>query len=271
MEQNHFLAYRTFWEENLQKLEEISAHIEKHILSLEKKHLTKKEEYYEIEKAIDLLLSIYSSYNCLKGREYLLKLKSCLAQFRHHAESEKTRFNTIYYLMAKARELQAESFKDFPKITHEHNEAKKNEIKNIIIPASSLTYRWITFRKNRQWFITPYNTYTIIEKQNCHLFTNKNGNSYLVYNNSHIKLLVQNISPNYDDNAANFYIIVYKADSSYCFAVTEIGKRIAASKDIITPKLKEYRSVKLKYIKMFGKNHLYMDENALDYFSPYAE
>ncbi|MCX7680063.1 MAG: hypothetical protein N2316_12730 [Spirochaetes bacterium] len=266
--ENALLEYRSFWEVNLQKVEEIFALVEKHIILLEKKQKAEKENYQEIEKTLDLLLSIYSSYNCLKGREYLLKLKSCLKDYFDTAENQKTRFNVLSYLVLKARELYGESLKDFPVITHEYPNVRKHETLPLAINQNSLTHRWITFRQSRWWFIAPYEDCNVIEKSRGCVLTNENGWQNLLVNNNRFKILFFNLLDHNKANTFNYYIIVHYNHSSHCFAVTEIGKRIMASRDIITENLKKYHSAKINYIRLFGKNHIYFDKNTIDYFSP---
>ena len=56
-------------------MEEISSLIEKTLIRLEKKYIDFEESYEDLSGSIDLLLSIYSNYNSIRGAEYLLKLK----------------------------------------------------------------------------------------------------------------------------------------------------------------------------------------------------
>ncbi len=251
------LAYRSYWEENLQKVEEIASHLEKNLLALEKKQKTELEQYRELERMLDFLLSIYSSYNCFRGREYLLKLKACLSGYSDQTLNKSVRFDVLHFLLAKVREHVSDSFDYFPRLRHEYR--KELPQKKIGAKMSSLPLRWITFRASARWFIAAYDEMHSIPGAEATMREEPPGKTYLIFGGKTIPLVNYAVGDSRHAKPVRCYLIITKSDNTICYAASEIGKRISASRDVITPNLKDYSLVRKKYIRLFGRNHIFID------------
>ncbi len=255
--EKELLAYRSFWEENLQKVEEIASHLEKNLLALEKKHKTEQEQYRQLEKQLDYLLSVYSSYNCFKGREYLLKLKAYLSSYANQTENASARFDVLHFLLAKVKEQTATGFEEFPRVKHEYrDESPQKEIEAKTLP---LPFCWITFRASAQWYIAAYDELHIIDRDVAKTGETSEGNEYVIFKEMTIKIQNTPTRRAASTEPVQCYLIITKDGNTSCFSASVIGKRIRASKNVISPRLKEYSLVQKKHIRLFGKNHIYID------------
>lgn len=254
--ENDLLAYRSFWEENLQKVEEIASHLEKNLLALEKKHKTEQEQFRELERLLDFMLSIYSSYNCFKGREYLLRLKASLSGYSDQTQDTSARFDVLHFLLTKAKEHTAAGFDEFPCLKHEFRDElpqKKIEAK------APLPFRWITFRTSAQWFIASYDKLHLISAAEAETREEAPGKETIAHDGKTIPIGNKPARHSKISEPVRLYLIIAIGDTAFCYAASEIGKRISASKDVIAPRLKEYSLVRKKYIRLFGKNHIFID------------
>ncbi len=255
---NEIPIYRAFWEENLQKMEEISSRIERTLIRLEKKYLHFQESYDELTGSIDLLLSIYSSYNNLGGVEYLLRLKACITEYRRRYSHEGVRFNVLYHLHAKVKEMRNGGFAAFPRVRHRMVEKASLPSPE---PGFIATYRWITFGQNRARFVTPYDTVDILRADGAEVYFKDDAGQYcLAVKGVHHP--VRELIPRQKTGAkekTEWYILVRRGETASCYAAAERGRRILARKDIIGMQLKRYGQSERSYVRLFGRNHIYLD------------
>lgn len=251
--------YRNFWQNNLQKIEEITQLIEKSLSKLEKKYADFQSIYDEISNRIDMLSSIYSHYNSLLGLEYLLKLKAVMRDYRKRYTHEGINFNLIYYIHTKIIELRNKSFEEFPKLKHKQGHSSpKHRARDI---AEALPYKWITFQRNGSHFITPFDEVTIIDFKEVHeIYTDE---CYQM----HIK--VDTVESDVTDLLAislkekekpNHFIFVQRNNRVTCFAAWKTEKRILAKVDLLSPRIKplEKNTGFRGSLRLFGVNHLYI-------------
>ena len=250
------LNYRAFWETNLQKMEEISSRIEKTLIRLEKKYVDFEESYEELTGSIDLLLSIYGSYNSIQGAEYLLKLKACLREYVTRHTHEGIRFNVLYYLHAKVRELRSGSFSRFPRLGHDLPATAPLPAAR---PGFEPTHRWITFRRHGAWFIMPYGEVLIIPLEKAAIIESPGGQPCISHEGADIRI-IDAIIPAPGDSVERpvYYIIRIDEDGTVCYAASSTGRRILAGRDIMRGKLRSYPQSNARYIRLFGRNHIFI-------------
>lgn len=251
--------YRNFWQNNLQKIEEITELIEKSLSKLEKKYADFESIYDEISDRIDILSSIYSHYNSLLGREYLLKLRAVMRDYRKRYTHEGINFNLIYYIYTKIIELRNKSFKEFPKLKHQQSHSSPRH--RSMDTAEVFPYKWITFQKNGTYFITPFDEVTTIDiDQVQEIYTDEGGRM-------HIKVdavesaVIDPLSMSFKGKEKpNHFLIVQRNNRVNCFAAWRIGKRILARVDLLSPRLKsiEKNTGFRGSLRLFGENHLYI-------------
>ncbi len=247
------LQYREFWEGNLQKMEEISTRIEKTLLRLEKKYVDFEESYDELTGTIDLLLSIYGSYNNLQGAEYLLKLKACLVEYRRRHTHEGIRFNVLYYLHAKVKELRGGSLDGFPRLKHSLPEKTKPPVEpGGFVP----THRWITFARHGAWFILPYNGVELVTREQAMLVDEVPGGRQYLARGDVTYPVIDSILPRESDRGEPPACYIITGGS--CYAASSPGRRILARRDVIRGRLRGYAMSGGKYIRLFGKNHVWL-------------
>ena len=252
--------YQLFWQHNLQKLEEINIRIEKTLLALEKKYIDFNTVYNQLHSEIDVLMSIYSSFNNLLGLEYLLKLKSLLNDYRKRYTHESIRFNVLFFLHSKIKELRDESFSRFPELTHT-NKAFSSEREAHAITIE-LPFKWITFMRNESWFITSFDEISLIKFEDVYDTIQEHGGDCSIEVSGKRMNIIDLMSKFRKDNQerTNYYVLVKKGQITRCYAAYSIGKRLYAKHDIIEKKLIKYRTLPAHsgHMRIFGKNHIYI-------------
>jgi hypothetical protein len=252
--------YQLFWQHNLQKLEEINNRIEKTLLALEKKYIDFNTVYNQLHSEIDVLMAIYSSFNNLLGLEYLLKLKSLLNDYRKRYTHESIRFNVLFFLHSKIKELRDESFSRFPELTHA-NKASSSEKKPQRIPIE-LPFKWITFMRNESWFITPFDEISLLKVEDVYdTLREHDGNCNIEVSGKRMNVIdLMSKFRRENPERTNYFVLVKKGEITLCYAAYRIGKRLLSKHNIIANKLIKYRTLPAHsgHIRIFGKNHIYL-------------
>lgn len=252
--------YQLFWQNNLQKLEEINNRIEKILITLEKKYIGFDDIYRQLNDEIDVLLSIYSSFNNLLGIEYLLKLKSLLNDYRERYTHDSIRFNVLFFLHSKIKELRDESFSKFPELAHRSEIIHKD--KKPIITNIELPYKWVTFQRNKSWFITYYDNITVLKMEDifCSIYE-EGGVSYFSISEKKIKIIdLMGTFLKEQFERPNYYLLITKKNINICYAAYSMGKRLFAKSDIISKRLIKYNTLPnhAGHLRIFGNNHIYL-------------
>ena len=250
--------YRNFWQNNLQKIEEITELIEKSLSKLEEKYADFESIYDEVSDRIDILSSIYSHYDSLLGREYLLKLRAVMRDYRKRYTHEGINFNLIYYIYTKIIELRNKSFEEFPKLKHQQRHPFQGQRS---IDTEAMPYRWITFQRNGTHFIAPFDEVTTIDiDQVQDIYTDEGGGMHIKVDGVESAVIDPLAISFKRKEKPNHFLIVQRNNRIYCFAAWKIEKRIFARVDLLSPRLKsiEKNTGFRGSLRLFGENHLYV-------------
>jgi hypothetical protein len=264
-----YISYNDFWQNSLQRIEGITKNLEQNFYKLEKKYYDFDKFYDEISTEIDVLTSIYSSHNNLKGREYILKLKAVLAHYKKKYFCNEIEFKVIHFLNSKINKLRELSIEKFPKMEHSYsvckdisdddkvdqNVQKYNKLKN------SAKYKWITFQKNGSWFITQCDMFQIIRQEESQIIDSNKPLLNINYDDTVLPVIdIFSKFPGNKKERIKLFIIINFKNKLKCFAVNKPGKIIMANNDFITPHLKAFQKSKISSgrFRIFGKNHIYL-------------
>ena len=249
-----------FWQENLQRLEEISNDLELTLSRLEDEYLRFYPLFEDFEKNATALSTIQSSFNNMEGRGYILKLNAVIAAYRKIYVTEGIDFSALRFLLAKINELRNKSFELFPWLYHYTETEEENEPAIKAEPEKS-PFKWVSFFANNSWFIAPFRSLEICDR--CDNY--KMGESELFtasfdgreYEGRYIfsKFANQTKTPEY------FLII----DKRRVFGADKNGRRIYAYNDFIKKQIRPFdgeinNTFFAGRIRLFGLNHLYINE-----------
>ena len=258
-EKTTYRDYTELWNFNLGKIERIQRHIESSINDLEMKYVEFEPVYDDIMEQIDILSSIYSSYNSIEGAESVLRLKSVLESFRKKYTREGLDFNLVQHLIVKINEARNRSFSDFPKLDHDDRPATIPAGEAPCLDYSIKRHRWITFERNRSWFITPFTSIEIRTDPELPIESYEDPD-YLIVSSGGTALKIRDIfgRRGRPDRPIR-YVLLDGANRN--FAATAIGKQIYAERDIVTPFLRPFKTVESNRlspgrIRLFGRNHI---------------
>jgi hypothetical protein len=249
-----------FWQNGLQAIEEISSSLETSLARLEKKYSDFETLYDQAMDGIDALAGIYAGVNTIQGREYVLRLKALMRDYRRRYTLEGINFNAIHFLHSRIRELRDQSFNDFPNLTHtpaETVESVRPERRSIVV-----RYRWVTFERNGSWFILPYDTLNILELRKANLVGGGRKNRFSLRLDGVVLEVLDLLSSSMAEKTRPSHIMVVGlGGEKFCYAATVPGKRILSRSDFIIEGLRGVRDTGLSrgHIRLFGRKHLYID------------
>ncbi|RPI92190.1 MAG: hypothetical protein EHM32_09470, partial [Spirochaetales bacterium] len=173
--------HREFWQNGLQVIEEISASLESSIALLEKKYSDFDSLYDEAMDRIESLASIYAGVNTLHGREYVLRLKALMREYRKRYSLEGINFNALYYLHSRIKELRDTSFSEFPRMDHSPDES--NTRAAVTGHTLTIKHQWVTFERNGSYFIMPYRKLEILEYRKADFWDDPGKNGFSLNRN----------------------------------------------------------------------------------------
>jgi len=257
-DERELLQYREFWEENLQKIQEISKILEKQLYRLEEKHTGFEDAYESLISKINLLLSIYSHYDSIEGIDYLLKLKSMLEQYKRRS-LDTIDFSALYHIHAKVIEFRERSFDRFPELIH------TKKARTGVRPASDkeyqLPFRWITFSRNRSWFIHPFSSYSVHQVTDMEYAQQKTSHYFSVTVQGKTIEAIDLFSGDSGLPTSGIILIIQSGDIEKAYFADSIGKKILARKDVIGNSLRPSRHPEFSpgWVRLFGKNHIYIN------------
>jgi hypothetical protein len=255
-----FRDFDDIWTFNLQKIEGIQHSVEARLHELEHAQSDYGEVYEDIAEQLDLLSSIYSGYNTVEGNEYILRLKSVLESHGKRCVREGLDFNLIHYLLAKISDMRDRSVERFPLLSHAAYGPGTRRGAWTDDGRTLKKYKWITFARNRSWFIASF-TNVLILKNGVYPIESFDPPDLLNVNINDIIYKVRDIFTKFPrlQAAPAYYLLI--DDRQKNFAADGIGRRIYADVDIVTPGIRpfakaERNSLSPGRVRMFGINHL---------------
>ncbi len=259
---SEILNYSEFWNRNLQQIEDIKQSLILSINRLEKNQPDFEFLYDEIIAKINLLSSIYSSLNEVKGGDYVLKLKALMTEYKKNYNNGKIDFNIISFIIDKISAVTEESIENFPAIQHKLD-SNPPIVKITIDPEKEIKHKWLTFEKNGSWFILKYNDIKILKNSESIIEKDIGGGSLEISYGNEI-YICKNIFPNLNspEEKNNYYIIPDSGRKN--FSATRTGKRIYSKNDFISSKIKKFRKsgtsgLSPGRVKLFGKSHIVLN------------
>jgi len=254
-----FQDYNEFWNNNLQKIEEIQNKLNKSLGAIENQYMELNKLFDIFTEEINVLASIYSNFNSIEGKDYILKLKSIGASYKKRFQEEEIDLKTIYFLIEKINKLRDESFENFPIITHLDEEEKKEKFKgNLNSNYEGRPFKWITFQRNGSFFIIKFSQVDIIDKNQFKKITKEDNRLYITTEDKNYNPI--DFFPKENNSDAEL-IIEINNDTS--FLADKLGKKIYSRRDFIFTKIEPFKQ-KLSNnpfygkVKIFGKNHLFI-------------
>ncbi|MBN2157811.1 MAG: hypothetical protein JW807_00340 [Spirochaetes bacterium] len=256
------MDYQKFWSVNLQQIEQMQQHVEKSLHELETSYVDFEQFYAGVMQQLQILSSVYSGYNTLGGGEHVLRLKSLLESYRKRYTREGINFNLINRLLIKISNDRNVSFENFPALPHENKPLAVEEDYSRSSNCLQKKCKWITFERNRSWFIARYHNAEIIKNINIEIRLLEESEFADVDTGTQALPVkdIFGISPQYNAKP-RFFILL--DDASMNYAADRLGKRIYADHDFITPMVTPFRHVTYSSlspgrVRLFGRSHLFL-------------
>jgi hypothetical protein len=253
-------SYRELWNFNLQKIENIQQSIEKSINDLENKYVGFESVYESIAGQIDLLSSIYSNYNAIEGGEYVMRLKSVIASYRKRYTREDLDFDLIHDLLSAIMEKRDRSFERFPYLSHGGREMLVKDRAFSADNCMRKKYRWVTFGRNRSWFIAPFSELVIHRNRNFPVESFEEPDFIFISISGEV-LKIKDIFTKFPvwQESPRYYLLLNNMKKN--FAADMIGKQIFSDSDITKSIFKPFKRTFSNpfspgRVRLFGINHL---------------
>ncbi len=261
-----YIDYSEFWQNSLQKIEEIEQKLNRTIYELEKKYFGFDDIYEKAEEEINTLLSIYSSFNCFEGIEYIFRLSSLIKNYKNRYTHNGIDFKLIHFLLSKISDLRDRSLENFPHIVHTE---KNGPIAQVIAGNNAdpedpqyhkRPYKWLTFMRNGSWFIVPFQNIKILNDSDVEFISFEKPDTVIIRYNDKLftaKDFFADINRGYK-NPTRYLLI---DSGKKVFAADKTGKKIFARNDFLKEKIIPFKELKNNlispgHIKIFGKNHI---------------
>ncbi len=258
-----YLRYGDLWTFNLQTIEDIQSDIEKSLIELEREYHKFEPIYYRAERLVKILTSIYSSYNAIDGKDYLLKLSAVIQEYRERYTRKGIDLELLNFLNSKVTELRDKSFQEFPALSHEYvypGEEREEcpETSTVLYHAEKRPYKWVSFQRNRSWFISRFSDLELIYPESCESMVRKEGMIQILFKDRSIQC--EDIFSKYESEKEppKYFLALDGASNNY--VATAVGKRVFSHSDIISPRIKPFPEKEHPWspghVRIFGRNHI---------------
>ena len=252
--------YREHWQQVLDRIEDMNHVINDNLLDLEQQYNVFDGLYKAIIQDIDILSSLYSSYNSIDGREYILRLRALVQSYRNRYTGEGINFSLISGLIEKIKKLRDTSFKDFPAL-HHNEEPSDNE--QALPEYREKPFRWVTFSRNKSWFITPYKSIEQISKDEFSL-TGKSPDHTLNIRIGERQVDAMDLLAPRKENVVEPGTVLIIDDGERCYAADSVGQKVYASFDLFMPMVRDFRTsheLSPGRVRFMGTNHILIPGN----------
>ncbi|TFH43500.1 MAG: hypothetical protein E4G96_00995 [Chrysiogenales bacterium] len=209
---------------------------------------------------IDILSSIYSGYNTIDGAEYVLRLKALLESYRKRYTREGLDFNLVHRLIHSIAEARDNSFDGFPGLSHSDAPAVVDGFDTQEGELSLRKFKWITFERNRSWFIARFRSIDIIREPVFSLVRIEEPDCMHVEIAGSIVRIRDIFTRSLDSPKSPRHLILLDGGER-SYAANRIGKRLFADRDFLMPLVRPFKKVEHTTlspgrVRLFGKNHL---------------
>ncbi len=254
--------YSSFWQDNLEKISRIQKNLDQNLMILEKDYYLFETVYRELEEDLDLLSSLYAGINTIEGMEYLQKLRALVHNYGKRYTREGIDFPALNYLSEKITRLRDLSFEDFPLLEHYESEKPGDRHKKIT-SYFARPFKWITFYRNKSWFITPFTDLSLIDAGTVS-FSMKKGSRKISADSKDKTYTAIDIFGEFTSPPVkpDYFIEINKKTT---FAADSLGKRIFSKRDIISDRITSFTITSgsdyaAGRVRLFGRQHIYIRE-----------
>jgi hypothetical protein len=254
--------YGDLWNYNLQKIEQIHQRIGESIRWLENDYTLFESRYDDLDRQLDILSSIYAGYNTITGLEDIMKLKAVLRDYRKRYTREGMDFDLVHSLMARIADARSESFESFPALSHDNPAtAPEQRPEPTRRDYSGKKFKWVTFERNRSWFIVPYRDLIIRKNTGFPIVAVEEPDILHVEMDSRVIRARDIFIRSLDEPDAPDYFVQLNGDLT--LAAGRPGREIFSDHDFISSMIKPYRKASANTlspgrVRLFGRNHIFL-------------
>lgn len=255
-----YFDYGDLWNYNLQKIEQIHQRIEESIRGLEDSYAAFESRYADLDRQLDILSSIYAGYNTITGLEDIMKLKALLRSYRERYTREGMDFDLVYSLLSRISEARSVSFESFPALSHGSTAGGPARSDIVLKDYSGKKFKWITFERNRSWFIVPFRSIEIKRSSGFPVVSVEEPDFINVSIGGCVVRSRDIFIKSQDEPEEPRYILMIDGEQNN-LAAGRIGREIYSDHDFITPMIRPYKkacpnALSPGRIRLFGRNHI---------------
>jgi hypothetical protein len=252
--------YGDLWNFNLQKIEQIHQRIEESIRDLENSYAGFESRYADLDHQLDILSSIYAGYNTITGLEDIMKLKALLRTYRRRYTREGMDFDLVHSLMTRISDARSVSFESFPALSHDSTAVACKRPDTVLKDYSGKKYKWITFERNRSWFIVPYRSIEIKRSSGFPVISVEEPDIINVDIDGRVVRSRDIFIKSPDRPEKPRYILMINGDRNN-LAAGNLGREIFSDHDFISPMIKPFKKASSNAlspgrVRLFGRNHI---------------
>jgi hypothetical protein len=252
--------YGELWNYNLQKIELIHQRIGESIRELEGNYAVFESLYADLDRQLDILSSIYAGYNTIPGLEDIMKLKAVLRDYRRRYTREGMDFDLVHSLMQDIADARSAAFESFPALSHDSISPASAAQAPTRKDYSGKKYKWITFERNRSWFIVPYREISIRTNSNFPVVSVEEPDIiHVEMDNRVIRARDIFMKLPEEPDAPGYFLLLDREKNN--LAAGRLGREIFSDHDFISPMVRPYtkaagNTLSPGRIRLFGRNHI---------------
>ncbi len=252
--------YSEFKSENLRILNEVRVRLDDltdKLLELTEKQ---REELKEAADSIDAINSIYSNFNNPPETVDVRALLHVAEELDRSSFQGRESLTSLRLLIKKIYDSISISMDDEYPFKGSAAAGEIASDKDSFDPASK-KFKWITFQRNKSWFITDFNTMEVVKSEELEAEFDKNRIITAFKIGSKKIFLNDAMIPSPDLYSSPYYVIIIDSGKR-AYAADLKGREIYSSKDLFSDFTDQ--SVQLKkgcyrgWLRLFGRNHIYI-------------
>lgn len=249
--------YTEFWQNGLNKIEQISGDIDLLCRELAAEFKNLDPIFKRLEQKAATLSSIHSGINAIAGREYVMRLYAVIKKYKENFSSEAADFKLINFLLEKIKSMRNGSFEYFPWMQHSTDTAE--ETSGVSVDPETSPFKWVSFKSGDSWFLCRFSTLEIAEADACeYASAGSEGFTITLNGKTFVGRYIFSSFAERRRVPACFLII---NGGRQVFGADAHGRRVYSEKDFISKLLKPFETpinnplVKGR-VRLFGINHL---------------
>ncbi len=251
-------VYAAFSDSNEKVLSELTYTLRNIISELNNTNSLSVDSFKKLISSMEISNAVFSALSSREGIQLLLKLKAVTDIYKKNLGTNTNLIKTAEFLINKIEKFSSSCF-------HEADIERLLEIPVYEIqavstgsPAAEFNFKWITFERNRSFFISGYRNLEIYKYDDLNAIYNTSESAFIFnYNGKDLFIADMLKNPDIENNIPNKIIVIDKG--KHCYAADRTGRKILSTYDLISPLIEPLEISNSFFpgrVRLFGRRYL---------------